>query len=71
MAADPNHEIRVTEGKAFHRGDVVVLRLTGERRMTADIAERLRAALNPFEADTGVRFLVLDQDVELVEPRED
>ena len=58
-------EFVVTEGRAYHAGDVVLLRApirSGEQ------LERVRASLEGLEEKTGVVFVVMDESVEVVEP---
>jgi hypothetical protein len=56
----------VTEGRAYHRGDVVLLRIKG--RASFDYMQQARAGLAQFTEKTGVEFLLLDESVEVVEP---
>lgn len=56
----------VTEGRAYHAGDVVILR--ARRSLTGDEQERARAILNDITQNTGVSFVLLMQEMEVVEP---
>jgi hypothetical protein len=61
-------DLIVTEGRAYRRGDVVLLRC--HYPLPFDGFVRARATLDAIPRKTGVEFVLLDPDVEVVEPRE-
>ena len=56
----------VEEGRAFHAGDVIILRC--EMR-SQEAFKRVRESLDGFEQKAGVTILLVDASVEVVQPR--
>lgn len=59
----------VTEGRAYHRGDVVFIRTKIELSQSEFM--RLAEAYREFGERTGVEVVVLGPGAEIVEPRGD
>ena len=55
----------VQHGRAFRSGDVVLLR--SRLPISREAHERFREMMADLEAETGVRFVLLSHDIEVVE----
>jgi hypothetical protein len=66
---DPNplESPAISEGRAYHRGDVVLLR--SKVRLPDPAWERWTEYCKRITEETGVRFVVLDANIEVVEPK--
>jgi hypothetical protein len=60
----------ITEGRAYHPGDVVLLRIR-DGGIDADGWKIVRWQFDDIEAKTGLKFVLLSDRMEVVEPRED
>lgn len=61
-------ELGVTEGRAYHAGDVVLLRSKAPLR--EQDFQRISASLELLSEKSRVIFVMLDDNIEVVEPRE-
>lgn len=59
--------VAVSEGKAFHRGDVVILRCL--RPLNEQTLARLCELVRPLSDRTGIEFVFIDDTLEVVEPK--
>lgn len=62
-------ELGVTEGRAYHAGDVVLLR--SKTPLNVSARERIHATLAQLEEKSGVTFVMLEANIEVVEPRDE
>lgn len=63
---DTLSEFVITEGRAYHRGDVVILRM--RENVRPESWERVHMMLRDLREKTGVEFVLISSDVEVVEP---
>lgn len=59
-------EPHVTEGRAYHPGDTVILRL---HHADAEFYRMVQNRMKELTDQTGVFFVVIGEGVEVVEPR--
>jgi hypothetical protein len=61
-------DLVVTEGRAYRRGDVILLRFKGGGRVTPETSAHFADLASDFADRTGVHFVLLDDAFEVVEP---
>lgn len=66
MVSDDLSELVITQGRAYHAGDVVVIRMAYP--LTEQEMARITDRFADVSAETGVKFVLLDPALTVVEP---
>lgn len=63
-------ELVVTQGRAYQRGDVILLRYRNESEVTDQERDIVNTKLDIVAKEFGVGFVLLGANLEIVEPEE-